>query len=142
VLPIYKADFWVTWAKAMERQLFGIDMAGMMVSAFHPLYFHFLEHLNDGEYSPSIMFPSLPSICNDGEDSLSFLSSFPFEAFAMIESTPYLKSSFSFANSLKDRENCYPMVPQCSMISKSSCPLDFWLLRQRSKTLANELRSL
>jgi hypothetical protein len=73
------------------KQLFGTDMAGMMESALHPLYFHLLEHLNDGEYSPTIMFPSLPSICNDREHSLSFLSSFPFEAIAMIESTPYLK---------------------------------------------------
>jgi hypothetical protein len=37
------------------------------------------------------MFPSLLSIYNDGEHSLSFLSSFPFEASTMIESTPYLK---------------------------------------------------
>jgi hypothetical protein len=66
-------------------------MVGMMESAPHPLYFHLLEHLNDGEYSPSIMFPSLPSIYNDREHSLSFLSSFPFEASAMIKSTPYLK---------------------------------------------------
>jgi hypothetical protein len=73
------------------KQLFGTDMAGVMESAPHPLYFHLLEHFNDGEYSPSIMFPSLPSIYNDGEHSLSFLSSFPFEAFAMIESNPYLK---------------------------------------------------
>jgi hypothetical protein len=49
------------------KQLFGTDMAGVMESAPHPLYFHLLEHLNDGEYSPSIMFPSLPSICNDRE---------------------------------------------------------------------------
>jgi hypothetical protein len=73
------------------EQLFGIDMVGVMGSTLHPQYFHLLKHLNDGEYSPSIMFSSLPSICNDGEHSLSFLSSFPFEAFAMIESTPYLK---------------------------------------------------
>jgi hypothetical protein len=73
------------------KQLFGTDMAGVMGSTPHPLYFHLLKHLNDGEYSPSIMFSSLPSICNNGEHSLSFLSSFPFEAFAMIESTPYLK---------------------------------------------------
>jgi hypothetical protein len=66
-------------------------MVGVMGSAPHPLYFHLLEHLNDGEYSPSIMFASLPSIYNDREHSLSFLSSFPFEASAMIESTPYLK---------------------------------------------------
>jgi hypothetical protein len=66
-------------------------MVGVMGSAPHPLYFHLLEHLNGGEYSPSIMFPSLPSIYNDREHSLSFLSSFPFEASAMIESTPYLK---------------------------------------------------
>jgi hypothetical protein len=66
-------------------------MVGMMESVPHPLYFYLLEHLNDGEYSPSITFPSLSSICIDGEHSLSFLSSFPFEAFAMIESTPYLK---------------------------------------------------
>jgi hypothetical protein len=66
-------------------------MVGVMGSTPHPLYFHLLEHLNDGEYFPSIMFPSLPSIYNDREHSLSFLSSFPFEAFAMIESTPYLK---------------------------------------------------
>jgi hypothetical protein len=65
-------------------------MVGVMGSAPHPLYFHLLEHLNNGEYSPSIMFPSLPSIYNDREHSLSFLSSFPFEASAMIESTPYL----------------------------------------------------
>jgi hypothetical protein len=77
------------------EQLFGIDMAGVKGSTPHPLYFHLLELLNDGEYSPSIMFPSLPSIYNDGEHSLSFLSSFPFEASAMIESTPYLKSSIS-----------------------------------------------
>jgi hypothetical protein len=63
----------------------------MMGSAPHPLYFHLLEYPNDGEYSPSIMFPSLPSIYNDGEHSLSFLSSFLLEAFAMIESTSYLK---------------------------------------------------
>jgi hypothetical protein len=62
-----------------------------MGSVPHPLYFHLLEHPNDGEYSPSIMFPSLPSINDDGEHSLSFLSTFPFEASAMIESTPYLK---------------------------------------------------
>jgi hypothetical protein len=73
------------------KQLFGIDMAGVMGSAPHPLYFHLLKHLNDGEYSPSIMFPSLSSICNDGKHSLSFLSSFLFEASAMIVSTPYLK---------------------------------------------------
>jgi hypothetical protein len=66
-------------------------MVGVMGSAPHPLYFHHLEHLNDGEYSPSIMFPSLPSIYNDREHSLSFLSSFPFEASTMIESTLYLK---------------------------------------------------
>jgi hypothetical protein len=73
------------------EQLFGADMVGMMGSAPHPLHFNFLEHLNNGEYSPSIMFPSLSSICNDREHSLSFLSSFPFEASAMIESTSYLK---------------------------------------------------
>jgi hypothetical protein len=93
------------------KQLFGTDMAGVMGSAPHPLYFH-LKHLNDGEYSPSIMFSSLPSICIDGEHSLSFLSSFPFKASAMIESTPYQKilMSLCHASSLKDRENCYPMV--------------------------------
>jgi hypothetical protein len=66
-------------------------MAGVMGSTPHPLYFNLVKHLIDGEYSPSIMFPSLPSICNDREHFLSFLSSFPFEASAMIESTPYLK---------------------------------------------------
>jgi hypothetical protein len=66
-------------------------MVGVMGSAPHPLYFHLLEHLNDGEYSSSIMFPSLPSIYNDREHSLSFLSSFSFKASAMIKSTPYLK---------------------------------------------------
>jgi hypothetical protein len=35
------------------EQLFGIDMAGMMGRSPHLLYFHLLEHLNDGEYSPS-----------------------------------------------------------------------------------------
>jgi hypothetical protein len=69
-------------------------MVGVMGSAPHPLYFHLLEHLNDGEYSPSIMFPSLPNIYNDRKHSLSFLSSFPFEASAMIESTPYLKTLY------------------------------------------------
>jgi hypothetical protein len=73
------------------EQLFGTNMASMMGSAPHPLSFYLLEHLNDGEYLPSIMFPSLPSICNDGEHSLSFLSSCPFEASIIIESTPYLK---------------------------------------------------
>jgi hypothetical protein len=73
------------------KQLFGIDMAGVMGSAPHPLYFHLLEHLNDGEYSPSIIFPSFPSIYNDGEYFLSFLSSIPFEAFVVIVSTSYLK---------------------------------------------------
>jgi hypothetical protein len=72
------------------EQLFGTDMAGVMGSAPHPLYFHLLEHLNDGDYSPSIMFPSLPSVCNDGKHSLSLLSSFSFEVSAMIESSPYL----------------------------------------------------
>jgi hypothetical protein len=66
-------------------------MVDVMGRAPHPLYFHLLEHLNDGEYSPSILFPYLPSICNDREHFLSFLSSFLFEASAMIESTPYLK---------------------------------------------------
>jgi hypothetical protein len=83
------------------KQLFGTDMASVMGSAPHPLYFHLLEHLNDGEYSPSIMFPSLPSIRNDGEHFLSFLSSFPFEASAMIESTPYLKLLISLCQQLK-----------------------------------------
>jgi hypothetical protein len=73
------------------EQLLGTDMVGVMESTPHPLYFHLLEHLNDGEYSPSIMFPTLPSIYNDGEHSLSFLSSFPFEASVMIESISYLK---------------------------------------------------
>jgi hypothetical protein len=73
------------------EQLFGTYMVGVMGSAPHPLYFHLLKYLNDGEYVPSIMFPSLPSICNNGEHSLSFLSSFLFEAFAMLESTSYLK---------------------------------------------------
>ena len=68
------------------EQLFGINMAGMMESAPHLLYFHLLEHSNDGEYSPTVMFPSLPSICNDGEHFLLFLFSFLFEAFVMIES--------------------------------------------------------
>ena len=31
------------------------------------MYFHLLEHLNDGEYFPSIMFLALPSICNNRE---------------------------------------------------------------------------
>jgi hypothetical protein len=66
-------------------------MVGVMGSAPHPLYFHLLEHLNDGEYSSSIMFPSLPSIYNDREHTLSFVSSFSFKASAMIKSTPYLK---------------------------------------------------
>jgi hypothetical protein len=93
----YRAVFLVDMGKGngecspSTEQLFGTDMASVMGSAPLPLYFHLLEHLNDGEYSPSIIFSSLPSICNDGEHSLSFLSSFPFEAFAMIESTPYLK---------------------------------------------------
>jgi hypothetical protein len=73
------------------EQLFGIDMAGVMKNASHTLYFHLLEHFNDGEYPPSIMFPSFPSIYNDEEFSLLFLSSFPFKASAMIESTTYLK---------------------------------------------------
>jgi hypothetical protein len=93
--PSIEQLFWLTWAKGkcspFAEQLFRTDMVGMMRSALHPLYFLLLEHLNVGEYSPSIMFPSLPSICNDGEHSLSFLSSFPFKAFTMIESTPYLK---------------------------------------------------
>jgi hypothetical protein len=58
------------------KQLFGTNMAGMIGSAPHPLYFHLLVHLNDGEYSSSIMFPSLPSIYNDGEHSLSFFPHF------------------------------------------------------------------
>jgi hypothetical protein len=97
VLPIYRAAFLVDMGKGngdrspSTEQLFGTNMAGVMGRASHPLYFHLLEHLNDGEYSQSIMFPSLPNMCNDREHSLSFLSSFLFEAFAMIESTPYLK---------------------------------------------------
>jgi hypothetical protein len=79
------------------KQLFGADMAGMMGSDPYPLYFHLLEHLNDGEYSPSIIFPFLLSIYNDGEHSLSFLSPFPFEASAMIESTPYQKILISLS---------------------------------------------
>jgi hypothetical protein len=95
------------------EQLFGTNMVGVMGSALHPLYFHLLEHLNDGEYS--IMFSSLPSIYNDREHSLSFLFLFPFEASAMIENTPYPKILISLcqqlsASNLKDRENCYPMV--------------------------------
>jgi hypothetical protein len=62
------------------EQLFGTDKAGVMGSTSYPLYFHLLEHLNDGEYSPSTIFPSFPSICNDGEYSLSFLSLFPFQS--------------------------------------------------------------
>jgi hypothetical protein len=73
------------------EQLFGTDMAGVMGSAPHPLYFHLLKHLNDREYSPSIIFSSLPSICNDGKHSLSFFSSYPFEASVLIKSSPYLK---------------------------------------------------
>jgi hypothetical protein len=97
VLPIYKAAFLVDMGKGngerspFGKQFFGTDMVSVMGSTPHSLYFHLLEHLNNGKYSPSIMFPSLPTICNDGEHSLSFLSSFPFEAFVMIESTPYLK---------------------------------------------------
>jgi hypothetical protein len=83
------------------EQFFGTDMVGVMGSAPHPLYFHLLEHLNDGEYSPSIMFSSLPSICNDREHSLSFLFSFLFEAFAMIESTSYPKILISLCEQLK-----------------------------------------
>jgi hypothetical protein len=83
------------------EQLYGTGMAGMMKSAPHPLYFHLLEHFNDGEYSPSIVFLSLPSIYNDGEHFLSFLSSFPFKAFAMMESTPYLKILISLCQQLK-----------------------------------------
>jgi hypothetical protein len=90
------------------EQLFGIDMVGVMGSTLHPQYFHLLKHLNDGEYSPSIMFSSLPSICNDGEHSLSFLSSFPFEAFAMIESTPYLKILISLCQQLKRQGELLP----------------------------------
>jgi hypothetical protein len=52
-------------------------MVGVIGSAPHPLYFHLLEHLNDGEYSPSIMFPSFPSIYNDREYSLSKNPLFP-----------------------------------------------------------------
>jgi hypothetical protein len=59
------------------KQLFGINMAGMMESNPHLLYFHLLEYLNDGEYSPFIMIPSLPNICNDGEYSLSKNPPFP-----------------------------------------------------------------
>jgi hypothetical protein len=94
VLSIYKATFLVDMGKGngerspSAKQLLGADMVGVMASAPHPLYFYLLKHLNDGDYFPSTMFPSLPSICNDREYSLSFLSSFPFEAF---ESTPYLK---------------------------------------------------
>jgi hypothetical protein len=73
----------------------------MMGSAPHLLYFHLLEYLNDGEYFPSIMSSSLPSLRNDGEHSLSFLSSFPFKASAMIESTPYLKIPMSLYQQLK-----------------------------------------
>jgi hypothetical protein len=76
-------------------------MAGVMGSAPHPLYFHLLEYLNDGKYSPSIMFPSFPSICNDGEHSLSIFSSFPFEASVMIDSTYYPKILISFYQQLK-----------------------------------------
>ena len=84
------------------EQLFETDMAGVMGSAPHSLYFHLLEHLNDGEYSTSIMFPSLPSIYNNWEHSLSFLSSFPFEASAIIESTPYIKIFISLYQQLKE----------------------------------------
>jgi hypothetical protein len=83
------------------EQFFGTNMANVMGSVPHPLYFHLLEHLNDGEYSPSIIFPSFPSIYNDGKYSLSFLSSFPFEAFAMIESTSYQKILISLYQQLK-----------------------------------------
>jgi hypothetical protein len=68
-----------------------------MGSAPHPLYFHLLEHLNDGEYSPSIMFPSVIY----GEHYPSFLSSFLFEAFAMIESILYLKNLISLYQQFK-----------------------------------------
>jgi hypothetical protein len=72
------------------EQFFGIDVADVLGSAPHPLYFHLLEYLNDGKYSPSIMFLSLPSICNDGKHFLPFLSSFPFEASAMTEKSSNL----------------------------------------------------
>jgi hypothetical protein len=97
VLSIAKVSLLVDMSKGNGEhspsieQLFGTNMDGVMGSAPHPLCFHFLEHLNDGKYSPSIMLPFLPSSCNDGKHSLSFLSSFPFEASAMIESTLYLK---------------------------------------------------
>jgi hypothetical protein len=72
-----------------------------MGSAPHPLYFHLLEHLNDGEYSPSIMFLSSQAFVIDGKHSLPFLSSFPSEASAMIENTPYLKIIISLCQQFK-----------------------------------------
>jgi hypothetical protein len=60
-------------------------------STLHPLYFHLLKHLYDGERSPSIGFPSFQSISNDGEHSPSFLSSSPFKASTMIKNVPYPK---------------------------------------------------
>jgi len=100
---------WLIWAKAMGalpmyRATFGTDMVGVMGNASHPLYFHFLEHLNDGEYSPSIMFPSFPSIYNDTEHSLSFLSLFPFNFQSICNDREYSLSKnplFPFVSSLK-----------------------------------------
>jgi hypothetical protein len=88
VLPIHYIS---TSLSISIMESIGTDMVGMMGSSPHLLYFYLLEHLNNGKYSPSIMFPSLQSICNDGKYFLSFLSSFPFKASAIIESTFNLK---------------------------------------------------
>ena len=116
VLPIYEAAFLIDIGKnnrersPSAKQL--LELIWLVLLGALPIHYisTSLSIFNDGEYSPSIMFPSFPSICNDGKHSLSFLSSFPFEASAMIESTPIQKPPFPSTNSLKDRKNCYPMV--------------------------------
>ena len=141
-LPICKAASWIWYGWHDEEhspytvflphwtsqwwRIFSIDSLCSQASVMkESVPYHFCPHFLSLSISrmgnilhPFIMFPSLPSICNDGKRSLSFLSSFPFKAFAMIEILPILKSSFSSASSLKDREycslkdrkNCYPMV--------------------------------
>jgi hypothetical protein len=76
VRPIYKATFLIDMDKGngehspSAEQLFGIDMAGVMGSAPHPLYFHPL--------SISMMESTPHPLCFH-----------PSQAFVMMGSTPY-----------------------------------------------------
>jgi hypothetical protein len=79
-----------------------------------------MENLGeDGEQSPSILYPPLRSICKDGEYSPFLMSPPLLKAYAWMGSAPLLFYPWIFEASTYDKEQC--LQKEC--ISPSLCSL-------------------